>query len=385
MLIVVRPGVWGGLLALAGLVVGTILIAFCVQHDANHGAYFRSRRFNHLLGWTADALLGFRATRGASSTTSRTTRTRTSTATTTTSARCRSRGLRRAQAPKPWYRLQHIYIWPLYSLMVLRWQTGRRHRRARRAAGSATARCACRAAGISPGIVSGKAVFVGWAIVVPLLVYPWWVVVVGYVGFTMVDGPRHRDDVPARALRRGGGLRVRGRAHGRQADLGGARGRDDGRLLPAQSRADLGARRAQLPDRASSLPARPAHALSADRRDRPAQRGEARRPLHVPAVASRRTPLASAPCARARPAAACRPRSRWVSEFTRSSCSRCYVGGCDRGARADEGLWGQTRRRRLDVHRPARRRHGLPRPERLREVDDDAADPRARLRRRPAM
>ena len=28
------------------------------------------------------------------------------------------------QAPKRWYRLQHIYIWPLYSLMVLRWQTG---------------------------------------------------------------------------------------------------------------------------------------------------------------------------------------------------------------------------------------------------------------------
>ena len=28
------------------------------------------------------------------------------------------------QAPRRWYRLQHIYIWPLYSLMVLRWQTG---------------------------------------------------------------------------------------------------------------------------------------------------------------------------------------------------------------------------------------------------------------------
>src|SRR3982074_2643813 len=59
MLIVVRPGLWGGLLSLAGLVIGTILIGFCVQHDANHGAYFRSRRFNHLMGWTADALLGF--------------------------------------------------------------------------------------------------------------------------------------------------------------------------------------------------------------------------------------------------------------------------------------------------------------------------------------
>ena len=48
-----------GFSSLAGLVVGTILIGFCVQHDANHGAYFRTRRFNHLMGWTADALLGF--------------------------------------------------------------------------------------------------------------------------------------------------------------------------------------------------------------------------------------------------------------------------------------------------------------------------------------
>ena len=38
-LIVVRPGVWGEIASLAGLVIATILIGFCVQHDANHGAY----------------------------------------------------------------------------------------------------------------------------------------------------------------------------------------------------------------------------------------------------------------------------------------------------------------------------------------------------------
>src|SRR5712691_8103700 len=49
-LILVRPGLALGLVALGGLVAGTILIGFCVQHDAKHGAYFRTRRFNHLMG-----------------------------------------------------------------------------------------------------------------------------------------------------------------------------------------------------------------------------------------------------------------------------------------------------------------------------------------------
>ena len=43
----------------SGLALGSMLMAFCVQHDANHGAFFRRRRYNHLLGWTSDALLGF--------------------------------------------------------------------------------------------------------------------------------------------------------------------------------------------------------------------------------------------------------------------------------------------------------------------------------------
>ena len=58
-LLFVRPDVVGVALCIAGLGFGGILVAFCVQHDANHGAYFKSRRYNHAVGWTADALLGF--------------------------------------------------------------------------------------------------------------------------------------------------------------------------------------------------------------------------------------------------------------------------------------------------------------------------------------
>jgi len=179
-----RRGVWLGLLCLAGLVLGTVLTAFCVQHDANHGAYFRTRRFNHLMGWTADALLGI---------SSYTWRVKHNVAHHTYTnvdgydddiSQVPFARLVPLQTPRPWYRLQHYYIWSLYSLMVLRWQTG----------GDAIALIQGRVGRSAlrvprrwdlVGLLAGKAIFVSWAIVVPLVVYPWWVVLAGYVGFTM--------------------------------------------------------------------------------------------------------------------------------------------------------------------------------------------------------
>jgi linoleoyl-CoA desaturase len=184
-LIVVRPGVLLSLLALAGLSVGTILIGFCVQHDANHGAYFRTRRANHLLGWSTDALLGFSSyawrvkhniahhtytnVDGYDDDISQTPFVR----------------LLPSQTPRPWYRLQHVYIWPLYSFMIVRWQIG--------ADIAALLRGRIGTSPIRPpkrwdlvGIIAGKVLFVGWAIVAPLLVYPWQVVLPSYLVFTMV-------------------------------------------------------------------------------------------------------------------------------------------------------------------------------------------------------
>jgi linoleoyl-CoA desaturase len=179
-----RPGVALGLACLAGLVLGTILIGFCVQHDANHGAYFRARRFNHLLGWTADALLGFssyawRVKHNVAHHTYTNVDGYDDDLNQTPLMR-----LTPTQAPRPWYRAQHIYIWPLYSLMVLRWQTGGDVAAlVRGRVGSSTLHRPRRWDLV--GLVAGKAVFVGWAIVLPLFAYPWWVVVAGYLGFTM--------------------------------------------------------------------------------------------------------------------------------------------------------------------------------------------------------
>ena len=166
-----HPGLWLGLLALAGLTVGTSLVAFCVMHDANHGATSVKRRYNYLPGWTADTLLGLRATPGGSSTTSPTTRTRTWTASTPTSPSCRSRASCRCRSPGPGTGCSTSTS----GRSTASWgSAGRR---------SATSPLSCAARSASSilrlprgwdlaGSSSARSIFVSWAIVVPLLFYP---------------------------------------------------------------------------------------------------------------------------------------------------------------------------------------------------------------------
>jgi linoleoyl-CoA desaturase len=140
-LVLGSPGMVSGPLAFVGLLAGTMLVAFCVQHDANHGAYFGSRRWNHLVGWSADALLGFssyawRVKHNVAHHTYTNVDGFDADITQVPLARFTP-----TQAPRPWYRYQHVYIWPLYLLMGLRWQT---------VGVSARAPCAPRADGTWP-------------------------------------------------------------------------------------------------------------------------------------------------------------------------------------------------------------------------------------------
>jgi linoleoyl-CoA desaturase len=184
-LLFVRPGLAGGLLCLLALAVGATLTGFCIQHDANHGAYFRSRRWNHVLGWSADALLGF---------SSYAWRVKHNVAHHTYTnidgfdadfSQTPFMRFAPAQPARPWYRYQHLYIWPLYLLMGLRWQTvGDIAAFARGRIGESALRFP-RGWNLA-GVLGGKALFVLWALVLPAFVYPWWAVLIGYVGFSMV-------------------------------------------------------------------------------------------------------------------------------------------------------------------------------------------------------
>jgi len=184
-LILASPGIWLGLLSFAGLAGGTVLTAFCVQHDANHGAYFRTRRSNHLMGWTADAILGissyaWRVKHNVAHHTYTNVDGYDDDITQVPIAR-----LLPSQQARPWYRLQHYYIWPLYGLMGLRWQTvGDIAAFVRGSIGHSALRAPKRWDLI--GLVAGKAIFVGWAILLPMLVYPWWLVLLAYTVFSMI-------------------------------------------------------------------------------------------------------------------------------------------------------------------------------------------------------
>jgi linoleoyl-CoA desaturase len=184
-LVLLQPGVAVAILCLLGLIVGAMLTAFCVQHDANHGAYFRRRSWNHLFGWSADALLGFssyawRVKHNIAHHTYTNIDGHDDDITQLPLAR-----LAPSQPPRRWYRYQHLYIWPLYLFMGLRWQTvGDISAFARGKVGESALRFP-RGWNLT-GVVAGKAFFVAWALVIPALVYPWWAVLSAYVGFTMV-------------------------------------------------------------------------------------------------------------------------------------------------------------------------------------------------------
>lgn len=184
-LVFTGPGLWLALLYLVGLALGATLTAFCVQHDANHGAYFNRRSANHLLGWTADALLGFssyawRVKHNVAHHTYTNVDGYDADVSQVPFARFMPQ-----QAARPWYRLQQYYIWPLYGLMALRWQTvGDLAALLRGRIGHSALRPPRRWDLV--GLVAGKAIFVGWAFIVPMFVYPWWAVLGAYTGFTMI-------------------------------------------------------------------------------------------------------------------------------------------------------------------------------------------------------
>lgn len=166
-------------LAAVALVHALLATATGIMHDANHGSFARSRRVNQVLAYSADVL-------GASSWLWRRNHNVAHHHYTNVSgmdhdiALAPFARLASDQEHRRWYRFQHLYLWFLYGFLTLKWlcfgdfqswwvnradlrQRSRSYRR------DVTL------------MFAGKIVHCGWALVVPLLLHPWHLVLAVYL------------------------------------------------------------------------------------------------------------------------------------------------------------------------------------------------------------
>ena len=187
-LIFANPGLLVGVLALGVLAFGAMLTAFSVQHDANHGAYFGRRRYDHLVGWSSDALLGYssyiwRVKHNVAH------HTYTNVA-----------GYDDDIDQEPFLRLQpgaraalvlppavHLHLGavrPVHAAHAVHGRLPRAHQRPRRPEQRpSSARLGARRA-----TWPARSIFLAWILFIPLLVYPWWVVLAAIVGVSCITG-----------------------------------------------------------------------------------------------------------------------------------------------------------------------------------------------------
>jgi linoleoyl-CoA desaturase len=161
------------------LAVSLIMIATSIMHDANHGAFFGGApNANKVVGYLSDLL-------GVSSALWRIkhdihhadTNVQGIDADIDQGAIAR---LAPEQSKRAWHRFQHVYLWPLYGFMGVQWLLlsdftdlvrGRVADQSIADIGFST----------RAGILAGKVLHVSWALVLPMLFFPWYFVVPTYL------------------------------------------------------------------------------------------------------------------------------------------------------------------------------------------------------------
>jgi linoleoyl-CoA desaturase len=140
-------------------------IGFCIMHDANHGAYARSRLVNRLAAHSLDLIGGssyvWRAKHLAH---------HTYTNVADHDPDIDALPFARFEPTQPrrfWHRYQHLYIWLLYAFVAVRWQAVTDFTFLAR--GSVGRSRFQRPRGWNlAGLVAGKALFLTWAVLLPL-------------------------------------------------------------------------------------------------------------------------------------------------------------------------------------------------------------------------
>lgn len=175
---------WQATLLSLSLALAMAGIGFSIQHDANHGAYSDHRAVNRLMRWTLDML-------GASSYVWRVKHNQSHHTYTNLAGGdddINLGPLARFSPAQPRYRfhrVQQFYIWVLYGLLMLKWHFVSDYKNIARARIARNRFVRPRGWDLV-GLVGGKVFFYSWALVVPALFHPWWVVLVCYAGTSAV-------------------------------------------------------------------------------------------------------------------------------------------------------------------------------------------------------
>jgi linoleoyl-CoA desaturase len=160
-------------------------VATGIMHDANHGAFSRSRRVNRLMGYSLDLL-------GGSSWMWRHRHNVQHHASTNVVGvdqdidQAPFARLAPQQAWRRWHRYQHLYLWPVYGLLALRWLVGDLITLARNDGDSPPPHPGRRRSVAM--VVLGKFLHLGWAVVIPLAFHPWWAVAGFYLAISWAIG-----------------------------------------------------------------------------------------------------------------------------------------------------------------------------------------------------
>lgn len=177
---------WSALLAAFGMLQGYALVAFNVMHDGAHGSYSRKRWVNRAMGATMDLLGGSSMLWRQKHNQLHHTYTNIDGKDDDISIGALLR-LSPAQPWRPWHRVQHWYAPLLYSLLTLYlllysdWHkllTGRIGRTPLQP----------RAWWEVPYFIGSKLFFVGYALVVPMIFHPVWLVLLVFLGIQTLFG-----------------------------------------------------------------------------------------------------------------------------------------------------------------------------------------------------
>jgi linoleoyl-CoA desaturase len=161
------------------VLLALIMVATSIMHDANHGAFFAdSPRANRAVGYFAD-LLGVSSTLWRFKHDTHHADTNVQGIDTDIDQGVIAR-LAPKQSARTWHRWQHRYLWAIYGFMGIQWLLIDDFVDLARGtvSGQSIANIGWKA---RFGIIGGKLVHIGWALILPLTLFPWWAVIPTYL------------------------------------------------------------------------------------------------------------------------------------------------------------------------------------------------------------